>query len=760
MGTLGILLVLASTGNPSIIFVGAASPDVLEVQVQTGRVVGRAASPYSPESGDKISVYELQPWVLRANKPIGAAVGPKRDRLWRFEKLEGAPWPPAKADNSDFLVRDGAGEIRVVGVGWKSKPTDLARIAPFDFAPAMRHRLYLRLGRPLKAGATYSISLPGNLRADWTFNPRKQRSESVMVSQIGFRPDDPAKSAFVSTWMGTLGPLDYPAAPAFEVLRDKDGATVTRGRATLLKAKSQTDEDAYAKNYAKADVYEVDFSSLITPGKYRVYVAGIGCSFPFEIAPSVWERAFKVGMKGFYHQRANVPLGPPYTPFVRPGKPDDVVASTTTLLESGNGLNLSGDKNNFDALVRGKTSLKVAKAWGGYHDAGDWDTRIQHLDATRLLLELCELFPAWSRRQAWNIPESGNARADLVDEALWNIDHYRRMQGPDGSIRGGIEMPEHPLAGETSWTNSLPWMAYAPDPWSSYLYAATAARAAYVLLSTEPKAAKIYRDSAERAYGWAERDLPRWKDRKLPHNVNDARNLASVELFRTTGLAFYNVAFLQTTVFLDPAKDPTVWQSHDQAEAAFVYARLGKPGMDATVKLYARNALLRFGDNCASATVRSGYRTARENPYLPAGWGLFTVPRPALFRAYFLDPRPEFLRAMVASCQFSLGANPDNLCYTTGLGVRSPQNPLFVDQRMTYQKAPAGITVLGPVDMGIMTSFEKDLLMKFSKPTIDQWPAVETYVDAYLLPLLTEYTVNQNLGPVAYAWGFLAARGK
>jgi endoglucanase len=35
----------------------------------------------------------------------------------------------------------------------------------------------------------------------------------------------------------------------------------------------------------------------------------------------------------------------------------------------------------------------VPNAWGGYFDAGDWNRRIQHLDATNLLFELAEMFP-------------------------------------------------------------------------------------------------------------------------------------------------------------------------------------------------------------------------------------------------------------------------------------------------------------------------------------------------------------------------------
>ena len=69
------------------------------------------------------------------------------------------------------------------------------------------------------------------------------------------------------------------------------------------------------------------------------------------------------------------------------------------------------------------------------------------------------------------IPKGSEDLPDIINEALWGIDFFKRMQMPDGAIRGGIESESHPKYGEASWQESWPVMAYAPDPWSSYLYA-------------------------------------------------------------------------------------------------------------------------------------------------------------------------------------------------------------------------------------------------------------------------------------------------
>jgi len=189
-----------------------------------------------------------------------------------------------------------------------------------------------------------------------------------------------------------------------------------------------------------------------------------------------------------------------------------VYQSTCSLLNSGNGLNALGtDKDNFGNLVAGKTDVLVPEAWGGTMDAGDWDRRIQHLLAPRLYLELVEMNPDYFKNICLNIPESGNDLPDVVNEALYGLDIYRRMQLPDGGIRGGVESSEHPALGSASWEEVFTVMAYAPDHWSSYIYAGVAARAAVVLkMLGKNEKAKIWEVSAIKAMEWAEVEYQRW----------------------------------------------------------------------------------------------------------------------------------------------------------------------------------------------------------------------------------------------------------
>jgi len=565
----------------------------------------------------------------------------------------------------------------------------------------------------------------------------------------------------LSCWMGDGGGLKYLEPIVFHILDDSTNESVMNGLTALSKSADDKTEDAYKRNYNGTDVYIMDFSSLQKTGTYRVYVQGFGCSYPFSIDENTWRNAFYVSARGFYHQRSGIPLGPPYTDFKRPRPfhPDDglkVYASTTPLMDTGNGLNQKD--SNFGNLVKGKTDEIVQNAWGGYMDAGDWDRRIQHLISTNHLLDLADIFPDYFDNFPLNIPESDNDLPDIVDEALFNLDFYRRMQTPEGGIRGGIESSEHPRVGEASWQESLDVMAYEPGVWSSYLYTGTAARAGKLLESKKPELAKQYRESALRAMEWAETELPKLK-KDLPIEVNDARNLASVELWRLTGDDRWHKLFLTTTVYHDPDVETFVWQKHEQREAAWVYARTANQTSNPEIKNNCIKALLREADQRAEQCEKTGFRWTKY-PWAPSGFGALSSPDAvSLVRAHILTANDKYLRAIVLASQTGAGANPLNMCYTTGLGHKYPQHPLHLDSRLTHQPAPSGITVLGPIDVEMkVQKWAQKLVDKYCHPKGKKWPTIEAYWDVFWYPIICEFTIQTPMAANAYVWGYLAAR--
>jgi endoglucanase len=759
--------------------VGLVSPDIIGITLSARHVEYGRQIPYVKQEGDVVSDSDIHRFVRRKGKVIGNLVGKNGDLLCTMDEVVGTKLDTVMADDrSSYRITSRtdpnyrSAQIPV-SVNRKSKPADLGMVGSFQFEATTRDVVYLKLQAPLQAGMDYAIvfSDPNLPAQKFTFDPASLRSEAVHVSQVGFRPDDPAKLAFLSCWMGNGGGLHYEPALPFEIVEESTGRVEFKGTTVLSKAAEDKTEDAYKKNYNGTDVFQMDFSSLNRPGKYRVNVKGIGCSYPFEVADDVWRQAFVVAARGFYHQRSGIALGEPYTAFKRqrPFHPDDglkVYASKAPLMDTGNGVDRKD--SNFGNLVKGKTDELVTNAWGGYMDAGDWDRRVQHLKASLLLLELAQLFPDYFASLPLNLPESGNGLPDIVNEALWNIDFFRRLQLPEGGVRGGIESSEHPRRGEASFQESLTVMTYAPDLLASYMYAGSASRAARWLAPRFPERAAVYQESALRAMNWAERDREHEEREYLMAKhlaIRDVRNFAAAELFCLTGESRWNTLFLETTPYKTSAGAVEyTWDSLDQADCAWVYARADRPGVDEKVQRNCREVVLKDADMRLASIERTGFRWAKH-PYSPVVYGALSSPEGcvSVARAHVLSGAPKYLRALVLAAQTGAGANPVNMCYTTGVGQNSPQHPLQIDHRITRQPPPPGLTVGGPMDTtteGLADPFIGPFAGRVFCPPYKQWPALEAFWDVFWDPMVCEYTIHKPMAGQAYVWGYLAARAK
>jgi len=763
-------------GRLRVVHVGLTAPDVLAVVMRAGRIEHGSQQPYEKREGDVIRREGHQRWLYRDGRWVGSLVGKDEKVTMRADRYVGdrldAEWASRPASFQLGSSDDPRCKpfVQPKSVWRKTKPCDIGRVGPrhpWEFDCPTESVIYLEFPFALGEGRPYELRFPDCSLppAAVTVDAVRSRSEAVHVSHIGFHPADPVKVAFLSCWRGNGGPQRYPEGLAFSVVRTTDSKAIAKGRTRLAKSAADKTEDAYGRNYNGTDVFEMDFSEVREPGQYVVAVEGVGCSYPFPIAERVWRDAFTISARGFYHQRSGIALGPPHTPLTRPRPfhPDDgmvVHASTCPLLNSGNGLNYQGtDKDNFGNLVAGRTDVVVPDAWGGYMDAGDWDRRIQHLVVSRYLLELAELFPDTFGSVNLNIPESGSGLPDIVSEALFNLDCYRRMQGADGGIRGGIESSEHPREGEGSWQESLDVFAYAPDVWSSHWYAGVAARAAFVLRELRSELSPVYRDSALRAMEYAERH---WAELGEPkptgEGVIDQRNMAAAELYRLTSDERWHRLFVATTVFRDPKAMLFEWPKHNQRDNAWAYARTPHASSDAALQANCRQAILAEADARAAVCQRTGFRWTKYE-WQPPAYGAFTRPDGlSLARAHALTGDAKYLRALLLACQHGLGANPLNLCYTTGVGHASPRHPLHIDSAVTHQLPPPGLTVFGPIgyEQG-KDEWGQKLVNPHLFPAFEQWPTLEAYWDIFWYPPMSEFTVQSPMAETAYVWGYLAA---
>ncbi|MEA5466743.1 PA14 domain-containing protein [Leptothoe sp. PORK10 BA2] len=740
------------------------SSNVVALQIKTGEVARGKHVSYKAEANDNI---RDDGWVFRNGEALGWIIRGEPDKIWLVDEYVGPKLDTNWADNlKNYQILDAKGAvIKPVNVYRKSKIDDMAQTGTWNFEWPTNHIVYLELPKELTVGETYKFNFAGDFLQDteFVYTPEKTRSDAVHVSHLGFDPDDAVKVAFLSTWMGSGGGLDYAAGKKFWLIDQATGKKVYEGKTTLSNSANNA-EDFLGRNHSDTDVFMMDFSDFKTAGQYSVYVDGVGTSYDFEIGENTWRDAFYVSARGMYHQRSGIELEQPYTDYERPRSfhPEDgvkIYQSTVGLMDTSMGLN--GQVDVFEALKAGRTEKIVTNAWGGWMDAGDWDRRTPHLDVSRSFFELVEIHGNYFDGVNLNLPESDNNLPDILDEALWGLDLFRRLQTKEGGVPGGIESGGHPVMFEASWQESQDIMVYAPDIWSSFFYSGVAARAAYVLKDYDPQLAQTYQDSALRAMNWANTELAKKPDGRY-FQIYDQQNLAAAELYRLTGDTRWNALFLQTTVFKDPNKDVSVWQQHDQAQAAFVYGRTNHPAVNSTIQKNAINAMVRQADFEISNMERTGFKW-NTNPWAPIGWDSLGAPNTdILLRTHALTGNADYLNASLLASQFSAGANPDNMVYTTGVGHRNPKVPLIADAR-ALGEVPTGITVYGPLDLKNPNGYGKDwrwsvdLFAAANGPSPWEFPTAEAYFDSYYYVPVTEFTVSQSIGPTAYTWGYLAA---
>ena len=796
--------------GPEVKLVCATSPDVLTLQIHAGQHVNNELIAYQAQPGDervadakakarhtirdgRIVDYQ-QTAVYRQVDGRRTKLGLlSPDEQWLFVEHASAGQPldetvvdlPAAyrvqaADDPAYTA-----PAQPTAVFRKGKPDGFSQPLPFLYT------ISLRLPAPLREGATYTLSLPGvNTSAasvTYTQQARQVRSLAVHAIQTGYRPDDPYKRAYLSFWMG----IDQdghsssctPPSEAFELL-DVAGRTVFTGRAELAKADGAEEQISVHEklDYTKAAVYRLDFSSFATPGQYRVYVPGVGVSGAFRVATDVWDAPFKAAMQGILSQRQGIDLGPPASAFTRRRTfhPDDGVQFFQLDIPCQAG----------QEGTRGARAIELAKAGplpqvtivpGAYQDAGDWDTIGRHLDATYDLLGLYDLNPARFAQVTLALPgdESRNNLPDILDEALWQMPTWRSLQLPDGGVRGGYGDGWGCYSGEIS--SMLKYACvYAPDPDTTLRYAAAAARAARVLQAFDPALAAEYLETARRAWTWAELH-GRQGDavyeqvsgfaKDLPRNLRDRRAMAAVELLAATRDPIFDQAFHESSELAD---DEALYLA--QAGADFAYARLPDGFGDAALKQQAVSRFAKYADHAIEFShqnafdIVAGHRTDMPMIFVSR---FFSTPGAGglnLIYAYELTRQPKYLAAAVQGANYSLGANPDNLSYCSGVGEQAEHFPFFVDAQVSgqYPDVPVGHIPYGQGNEGNAMSrkangWVQQWLLNFGPakkmtPNWYDWPANEQYIDFGRYPLHNENCFDQTTVPAACYWFWLASR--
>lgn len=649
-------------------------------------------------------------------------------------------------------------------------PTSVSRITrPIGFVgrtPALSHDLFLTFAEPIPTDTPLTLtfgSLP--IAPLVTEVGGAHPSPAVHVNQIGFAPSDGGKLAIVSGWTGYAGAIDMPEMDAR--LIDATGATVWQGRTTARRRPANGERQG--RDLSGADAQVVDFSGFTQVGTFRACVTPLGCSEPFDISPtSTWRRALVAVARSAYHQRSNEALGPPYTAVERPaafpqGGSNPIHRVRLTILDDPSRI---GRDDRFDEYGPADTGEEVAPVPGWHFDAGDWNTSVRHLDYLDAALDLYEYRSEDVKGIDLAIPESTDAIPDLLDEGLIDLDLYLSLQGGDGGVPGAIDMSRYPGPTETSWRNDLRTFAYAPDVYSSYRTAATAARAAHALAGLDASRAARYEDAATRAIAWADAQLAATTpDPAAQSAIDGARSRAATAMLELTGDPRWNDVVLDIAPFADGPIRSMNCDPGDACTAAWDYARLDPALTTPALRQDAVDSIVAHADQALQAQGATVFELLTDRGDTPLAWGLgpSSPAETGVLRAFVLTGDERYRTAAVMGASFGLGANPLNTSFCTGLGERPVLSPLTVDVSNGGLPVWPGTCVFGVFDLSSDESaawYETDYLDPAgTTPRANEVPLLWSWYDTSVFAGMNEYTYGHSHATALWVLGVLALSG-
>jgi endoglucanase len=281
---------------------------------------------------------------------------------------------------------------------------------------------------------------------------------------------------------------------------------------------------------SRDQAWQVDFSELRTPGRYKLACDG-GESDAFDIGEHLYGNAIVAGLKSFYFQRTRTALVEPYA--VWEGKA--YTRKKPSHVHEDVGWDLLDHPNK-------KRKWKLE---GGWFDAGNFD---MYIPSTAVAAETLLLAYEWSpdrfADKQLNIPESGNGIPDLLDETKWGLVWILSLQEPGGGFRARESVIDTSPEGPADEDKTVRWV-------SGVSSAATAKAISVLAMASrsyekwdKPFAARCAA-AAKSGWAWLEKNpkhvragligggaQPLWDD-EPENNDTGARFAAAVEMWRT-----------------------------------------------------------------------------------------------------------------------------------------------------------------------------------------------------------------------------------
>lgn len=490
--------------------------------------------------------------------------------------------------------------------------------------------------------------------------------QRILMDDLGYRPADP-KIAFVRT----------SRASKIEITE------LTSNRVVF----STTADSRGSRDLNTGDtLYPVVFTSVRTPGAYRLWITGNpAVSREFMIASDVYQPAALASLQSYYYQRCGT-----------------AVSNGTSWQHPPCHMT---DAAFYDDPS--KTSVEV----GGWHDAGDYGKFVATgaLSAA-FLLYLYESQPSQFSDGQLSIPERNNGVPDLLDEVRWELEWLLKMQREDGGVYHKVSTKK--------WTGE-----YLPndDPDKRYIFdvsttatgsfGAVTALGARVFARWDPAFADRLLRSSVKAWQFLDQHpdiLPaggfhnppdvEGGEYGDPHDA-DERLWAAVELYRTTSNEDYHRYFLEHYQSLGGIRYPVSWQ---QVQNFAYYSYLAAPpkSVNFKAKRFILSTLLSYCEELMQRIEKSGYRfVLKPEEYY---WGSNSVALGYAFdllQAYIATGSARYLGGALDQLHYMLGRNPFAQTFVTGVGMNPVRHPYHQFSMMLHLDRPVPGMVVGGANM-------------------------------------------------------------
>lgn len=549
---------------------------------------------------------------------------------------------------------------------------------------------------------------------------RSDNGGPIRMNQVGFAPNQ-EKTA-------TLDVESLDAAPCEVLILNAAGDTAWAGVA------SETMVNPVSGKLRQI----VDFSDLKEVGEFVLSVSRYpGISVSLSIVDHPYRELTRKALRAFYYQRASMDIVEPYAEgYVRKGGHSDdhvLVHASAATAERPEGTVISSP--------------------GGWYDAGDYNKYIVNSGYTMgVWLMSYELNKAYFDALKLNIPESGSAMPDMLEEALYNIRWMLTMQDLDGGVYHKLTTPNFEKFIRPDQCKQQRYVVLKTTA-ATLDFAATMALAARVYAPFDPEFSAQAAEAAKKAFAWAQEhpeiyyDQPAMNEVFQPSittgayddtKVTDEFNWAATELYLLTHeQTFRDIANAQRPVRYTPA----VWG--DVAELATLEWLMHKDELNPYAQQLFTNKLSSYLapylDEAETVSVLRGPYGNREEDFF---WG--SNSEGCCWRgieclyAYHLTGDKRYLTNAERCLNYILGQNNTGYCFVTGFGSRPTSHP---HHRLSYSHPKGthpGFLAGGPNRM--RQDAETDGV-KYPKNV----SADESYLDYQPSYATNEVTINWNV---------------